>query len=330
MAKFLSALLVSFFIAVIVAPLIIKLTKRLKFGQNILHYVESHTQKQGTPTMGGIIFIFSTIASSVIFFDASFHFALMCLALFFGFAVLGFLDDFIKIKCKRNLGLRPYQKIIGQVGLALIIAVYAYTNSMIEGIYLPFSDILIRLSWFMIPYTIIVILATSNSVNLTDGLDGLAGGVSAVYFIGFGILLSLFATSGLITSDYALQLNNIIIVCGAMAGGLIGFLCFNSYKAKIFMGDTGSMAIGALVGAVGILSSYSLYIIILGVMYVVSSLSVIIQVLHYKRTKRRIFLMAPLHHHFEKKGCNESKIVTIYIIITTIIAIGCILINIIR
>ena len=330
MIKFLSALLVSFGIAVVIAPLIIRLTRKLKFGQNILHYVESHSEKQGTPTMGGIIFIISTIYASIIFFDDSFQFALMCLAIFFGFAILGFLDDFIKIKCKRNLGLRPYQKIIGQVGLALILSIYVYNNALVEGVYIPFSDYLIKMTWFIIPYTIIVILATSNSVNLTDGLDGLAGGVSAVYFVGFGLLLTIFSASGLIITDYVLQLNNIIIVCGAMAGGLIGFLCFNSYKAKIFMGDTGSMAIGALVGAVGILSSYSLYIVILGIMYVISSLSVIIQVLHYKRTKKRIFLMAPLHHHFEKKGCNESKIVTIYIIITTIIAVGSILVNLVR
>lgn len=330
MIKFLSALLVSFGIAVVIAPLIIRLTRKLKFGQNILHYVESHSEKQGTPTMGGIIFIISTICASIIFFDDSFQFALMCLAIFFGFAILGFLDDFIKIKCKRNLGLRPYQKIIGQVGLALILSIYVYNSALVEGVYIPFSDYLIKMTWFIIPYTIIVILATSNSVNLTDGLDGLAGGVSAVYFVGFGLLLTIFSASGLIITDYVLQLNNIIIVCGAMAGGLIGFLCFNSYKAKIFMGDTGSMAIGALVGAVGILSSYSLYIVILGIMYVISSLSVIIQVLHYKRTKKRIFLMAPLHHHFEKKGCNESKIVTIYIIITTIIAVGSILVNLVR
>lgn len=330
MIKFLSALIVSFGIAVVIAPLIIRLTRKLKFGQNILHYVESHSEKQGTPTMGGIVFIISTICASIIFFDDSFQFALMCLAIFFGFAILGFLDDFIKIKCKRNLGLRPYQKIIGQVGLALILSIYVYNSALVEGVYIPFSDYLIKMTWFIIPYTIIVILATSNSVNLTDGLDGLAGGVSAVYFVGFGLLLTIFSASGLIITDYVLQLNNIIIVCGAMAGGLIGFLCFNSYKAKIFMGDTGSMAIGALVGAVGILSSYSLYIVILGIMYVISSLSVIIQVLHYKRTKKRIFLMAPLHHHFEKKGCNESKIVTIYIIITTIIAVGSILVNLVR
>lgn len=325
MTKFLLAFLVAFVIAITSAPFIIKLTKKLKFGQNILHYVESHNSKQGTPTMGGIIFIFATLISSLLLFDKNCNFAIICLAMFVGYAVLGFLDDFIKIKMKRNMGLRPYQKIIGQVSLAIILAVFVYNNPLVEGIYLPFSTILWRMSWFIIPYTIFVIIATSNAVNLTDGLDGLAGGVSLVFFMCFGVLIYLL--QGSVSTVYAGQLGNIVLLCGAVGGGLLGYLCFNGYPAKIFMGDTGSLALGALVGTVGIFSSLSLYILIVGLMFVLSAVSVVIQVLYYKRTHKRVFLMAPLHHHFEKKGCNECKIVTIYIIITIVLSVFCIWLN---
>ncbi len=326
------AFLISFFVAIVIAPFCLRLTKRLKFGQNILHYVESHSSKQGTPTMGGIIFIFAIIVVSLCFFNNNYSMASVALAVFFAFGVLGFLDDFIKIKFKRNLGLRPYQKIIGQVAISLIVALFVYFNPMIGSkIYLPFSNTKIDLGFLIIPYIMLVFIATTNSVNLTDGLDGLAGGVSFAYLLGFGIISYLYMqglTAGLDNAIINEQYNLIIITCCAL-GAILAFLVFNSHPASIFMGDTGSLSLGALIASLACFNGLSLFIPLLGVMFVLSCVSVIMQVLYYKKTKKRIFLMAPLHHHFEKKGKHETKIVSIYIIITLIIAVACIMLTII-
>ena len=226
------AFLVAFVIAVLLAPLVIKITKRLKFGQNILHYVESHSQKQGTPTMGGLIFIFAIIIASLIFINNNHSLAIVTLAVFFGFAVLGFLDDFIKIKFKRNLGLRAYQKIIGQVGLSLIVSLFVYFNPLVGSkIYLPFTNIQLDLSWGIIPFVMLVFIAATNSVNLTDGLDGLAGGVSIAYLMGFGVISFMYLsnlTQGLNDVLINEQTNLIIIICCSL-GALFGFICFNSH-----------------------------------------------------------------------------------------------------
>lgn len=326
------AFLVAFVIAVLLAPLVIKITKRLKFGQNILHYVESHSQKQGTPTMGGLIFIFAIIIASLIFINNNHSLAIVTLAVFFGFAVLGFLDDFIKIKFKRNLGLRAYQKIIGQVGLSLIVSLFVYFNPLVGSkIYLPFTNIQLDLSWGIIPFVMLVFIAATNSVNLTDGLDGLAGGVSIAYLMGFGVISFMYLsnlTQGLNDVLINEQTNLIIIICCSL-GALFGFICFNSHPASIFMGDTGSLALGALLSCLAIFNGLSLYIPLIGLMFVLSTVSVILQVLYFKKTKKRIFLMSPLHHHFEKKGKYETKIVSIYIIITLILAVSCIALTII-
>jgi len=323
--NFLSVFLIGFALSAVIAPFVIKLCARLKFGQNIYHYVESHKSKQGTPTMGGIIFILAGAAASLFFIDYNVTGALVVLAVFAGYGILGFLDDFIKIKFKQNLGLRAYQKIIGQVAIALIVALYVYLSPNIsKDIILPFSDIKINLGWFLIPFIMLVFLAATNSVNLTDGLDGLAGGTTMVYLLGFAGITYIY-TSGMTAGleDTAIAANiNIILICLAVAGALLGFLIFNSYPAKIFMGDTGSLALGAIVAASAAMNGLSLYIIIMGFMFVLSSVSVIIQVLYYKKTKKRVFLMAPLHHHFEKCGVHESKITVIYIVITVVLCIG--------
>ena len=175
--------LVAFLISVIFAPIYIKFATKLKFGQNILEYVGEHKSKQGTPTMGGVIFILPTILVSLFFIQGDKTIAVFCLLVFLAYAIVGFLDDFIKIKFKRNLGLRAYQKIIFQIGIALIVAIFIYKHQIFSSLYIPFSGIQINLGWFVIPFVILVFLATTNSVNLTDGLDGLAGGVSIVFFL---------------------------------------------------------------------------------------------------------------------------------------------------
>lgn len=293
----------------IIAPIIVWFCKKLKASQSILHYVDKHASKEGTPTMGGIIFILTALFSGCFLFEYSNFLAWFALAVTFSYGLLGFLDDLIKVHFHHNAGLRPYQKIIGQVGIALIVALFLYFSGRTT---LTFFDFTFDISFWIIPLVILVLVATANSVNLTDGLDGLAGGVSFIYILVFGIILSL--------SD-CLEYQNLAVICFGLCGGILGFLLLNCYPAKIFMGDTGSLALGGFIGVVGVLSGLELLIPIMGIMFVLSSLSDIIQVLYYKKTKKRVFLMAPLHHHFEKKGIHENKIVVCYMLITIIVSL---------
>ena len=319
----------AFTLTVLVCPLVIRLVKKWKAQQTILHYVESHKAKSGTPTMGGLAFIFGIGAAALTLFRGEKRLGLVSVAVMAGYGLIGFLDDFIKVRLKRNLGLRAWQKIISQVLIAVIIAVFVYMNPYLgSSVYAPFSAKLLDLKWFIIPYIVLIFLACTNSVNLTDGLDGLAGGVTAVYAAAFGAIVFIVAeylrregaASGIVE-----EYNNLLILCGCLLGGTIGFLCYNTYPARIFMGDAGSLALGGVVGCLAIFTGLSLLVPILGVMYAASSLSVIIQVLHFKRTKgKRVFLMAPLHHHFEKKGVFEGKIVAFYMIITLLVGIVCV------
>ena len=308
--KFILSGIVALAFSILLAPLVISVCKKLKASQSILHYVDKHAQKEGTPTMGGFIFLLAMLVG--IFFPmseqrfSSFFLILVTLS----YALLGFLDDFLKVHFHHNEGLKPYQKIIGQFGLALIVALYIYFSGRTS---LNFFGLTFDIGLFIIPLVILVLLATTNSVNLTDGLDGLAGGVSFVYLLIFGIILTL-ATN--------VEMNNLALVTFSLCGGLLGFLVVNSYPAKIFMGDTGSLALGGFIGTLAVLTGLELILPIMGVMFVLSALSDIIQVLHYKRTKKRVFLMAPLHHHFEQKGVHENRIVVVYIVITTVMCLG--------
>ncbi len=307
--KYILCFLVSLAIGLILAYPTILLCRKLKIGQTTLHYVEEHKGKSGTPTMGGVIFILSSIGGGCIFFSTQNLSAWLCFLVMLGYGLLGFLDDFIKVKFHQNEGLKPYQKIIGQLGLAIIMSIYVYLK---VGTSISFFGFNLNLSYFIIPFVILVFLATTNSVNLTDGLDGLAGGVSFVFVAFLGAILSI-----------GNVFPNLTVTCFALAGGLLAFLSVNAYPAKIFMGDTGSLALGGFIATVTCLSGRELLIPIMGLMFVLSALSDIIQVLHYKRTKRRIFLMAPLHHHFQKKGVNENRIVVIYIVTTVILSAIC-------
>ena len=289
---------------------VIHLCKKLKINQTILHYVDKHTAKSGTPTMGGWIFILAGMAVSLIFiFDGDFFIPLLVLLVTLGYGLLGFLDDYIKIKFHQNEGLRPYQKIIGQVGISLIVALYIYFK---VGTSIDLFGQKIELGLFIIPFIILFFVAVTNAVNLTDGLDGLAGGVSGAYLLFFGIILALL-------SGY----DSLALICFAFVGAILAFLCVNVYPAKIFMGDTGSLALGGLIAGIAVFSGLELIMPIIGIMFVMSVVSDILQVAHYKRTKRRIFKMAPLHHHFEKLGVHENRIVTIYIVITLVCGLCC-------
>ena len=318
------ALIISFLVSALLTPFVIKVVGKLKARQTILHYVDNHLNKQGTPTMGGIGFILAVIIA-MLFFDFLGS-SLMSVAVMAAYGVVGGLDDFIKIKYKQNKGLKAYQKIIAQTFIAIIIAIDTFRNKNIGSyILIPFTSIEINLGIFIIPFIIFMFLAVTNSVNLTDGLDGLAGGVTLVFMLFFG-LIQLIYVNYLYNEGYNDQIINEyigqIIFGGAVMGGVLGYLIFNSYPAKIFMGDTGSLALGGAVACVTVFTRLELLMPIIGVMFVLSSLSVIIQVLYFKATGgKRVFLMAPLHHHFERKGIHESKITVIYIMATAVMGI---------
>ncbi len=304
----LSAFCASFILLLIIKPLL----KRLKAGQYILGYVKEHKDKGGTPTMGGLAFISALLIVGFCVFGFGDGRVNLTLAITGGYTFVGFLDDYLKISHKENEGLKPYQKIIFQVAIAAIAAVYCYINGLTE-LYVPFfGNLKFNVYWGIIPLVIFIFVACVNCVNLTDGLDGLAGGTSMAYLFVFAVMLSL-------RSDGFAEI--CFIACGALGA----FLIFNTNKASIFMGDTGSLALGGLISCVSIFSGNSLYIPVLGVMFVISGISVIVQVIYYKRTRRRVFLMAPIHHHFQMKGYSECKIAYAYVTVTLLVGILCLL-----
>ena len=307
--KYILCCLVGFLFSCLIAPFVISMCKRFKASQSILHYVDKHKSKEGTPTMGGIIFLLSLVSGLCFLLPESRFSSLFLIIVTLGYALLGFLDDFIKVHYHHNEGLKPYQKIIGQFGLALIVALYVYFSGRTS---LNFFGLTFDIGFFIIPLVILVLLATTNSVNLTDGLDGLAGSVSFVYLLIFGIILTLFDSA---------EMSNFAIITFSLCGGLLGFLCFNVYPAKIFMGDTGSLALGGFIGTLAVLSSLELILPFMGIMFVLSAVSDILQVIYFKKTHKRIFLMAPLHHHFEQKGVHENRIVFSYSMITLVMSL---------
>lgn len=290
--------------------------RKKKVGQEILQYVTEHSAKQGTPTMGGIAFILATIAAACIFCDLSLRPTVVILAVFFAYGVVGFLDDFIKIKYKHNQGLRAYQKILIQLAIAVLVALYVYGDvSVGDKLRVPFSSVQIKIGFWTVPLVVFIYLACTNGVNLTDGLDGLASCTTICFLAGMAALLkreSIALESVGDTYAYA-QTQNVITLCYAAIGALTSFLIFNVNDAKVFMGDTGSLALGALVACSAIFTRMSLFIPVLGLMFVVSCVSVIVQVTYFKLSKgKRVFLMAPYHHHLQKRGLSESRICVIY------------------
>ena len=301
--------MIGFLIVVILGPIFIPMLARFKFGQTVRDEgPQSHLAKNGTPTMGGVMMIIAILITGLTRATISkgLIVGLICIV---GFGFVGFLDDFIKIKMKRSLGLKAYQKIILQFALALYIAYYQYSASpSATQLVIPFTNHIINLGIWYIPFMMIFIIGTVNAVNLTDGLDGLASGVTLIvscFFILFAVSIS--------NSDVA-------ILAAATAGACLGFLGFNSYPAKVFMGDTGSMALGGAVVAFATLTNSPLIIIIVGFIYLAEALSVMIQVTYFKLTNgKRIFKMAPLHHHFEQCGWPETRVVFVFWIVTVVL-----------
>ncbi|MFP4698497.1 MAG: phospho-N-acetylmuramoyl-pentapeptide-transferase [Eubacteriales bacterium] len=308
--NFIKPILIAFGINVLVSPIIIPFLIKLKFGQYIRDDgPKTHLRKAGTPTMGGIIILLSILITSL-FYVSSHPDIIPILFMTLGFGLIGFLDDFIKIVMKRSLGLKAWQKIIGQILITAIFAYYLlnYTNVQTSMI-IPFSNSLELVvgNWFL-PILFFVVIGTVNSVNLTDGLDGLASSVTVLVAAFFSVV-SIGMKSGIEP-----------ITCAAV-GSLLGFLLFNSHPARVFMGDTGSLALGGFVAATAYMLQMPLFLVIVGFVYVIETLSVVFQVFYYKRTKKRLFKMAPLHHHFELSGWNETKVVSVFSILTAILSL---------
>ncbi|MDE5978364.1 MAG: phospho-N-acetylmuramoyl-pentapeptide-transferase [Turicibacter sp.] len=296
-------LIFSFFIATIIGPFFIPFLHRLKFGQAIREEgPQSHRKKSGTPTMGGIIFITSIVVVllATVFFTnyvTMGHELMMLLLTLVGFGAIGFVDDFIIVVRKNNEGLKPKQKLLAQLVLAAVFF-YMFLKNGYSTELSFFNLFSPDLYWIYGLFILFWMVGFSNAVNLTDGLDGLCGGVSVITFGTFGMIA------------LAQQQIEIALFCFAVVGGLFGFLVFNLNPAKVFMGDTGSLALGAAIAAVSILLKQELLLVVIGLVYVIETLSVIIQVAYYKRTHKRIFKMAPIHHHFELCGWSEWKVVS--------------------
>lgn len=321
MKNYLISFLVAAIVSVAIGAITIPLLKKLKFGQNILSYVSEHDYKSGTPTIGGIIFISSCIIAYYLFRSEENRLSEVCVAVFIAYALVGFIDDFIKIKLHRNEGLNPVQKTLFEIVIAVVVSAYAYTRGLTK-VNIPFTNIVVDLKFWYIPLCAFCFIATTNSVNLTDGLDGLAGGVTYVYTLVFGVLLLIQVSKGGIRYPISEEYANVAQFSFCLSGALVGFLFYNTYRAKVFMGDTGSLALGGAVAITAALSGNLLFIPIIGITYVASSISVILQVAYFKLSGgKRIFLMAPLHHHFQHKGYAESKIAFGYKFVTLIIGL---------
>lgn len=303
------AIVIAFALTVAICPIFIPLLKKIKAGQSIREDgPKSHLVKSGTPTMGGIVIIFAVIFASLSA-GAPKREMLIILVAFMAFGALGFTDDFVKVALKRNLGLRAYQKLTMQVLIAVGIALYADVTEVGTAIWVPFINTYWDLGGFYIPFVAFVIVALANSVNLTDGLDGLAAGVSAI--------VALFmALAGTLMGEIISP-----VFCAAIAGSCIGFLLFNRHPARIFMGDTGSLALGGGIAVSAVLMNIELIIPIVGGIFVFEALSVVIQVISFKTRGKRVFKMAPLHHHFELSGWKETKIVLVFWGITALLCI---------
>ncbi|ATH91324.1 phospho-N-acetylmuramoyl-pentapeptide-transferase [Bacillus glycinifermentans] len=297
-------IIIGFLISVVLSPVFIPFLRRLKFGQSIREEgPKSHQKKSGTPTMGGVMIIISiiitTIAMTIKFSEVSMN-MFMLLFVTVGYGLLGFLDDYIKVAMKRNLGLTSKQKLIGQIVIAAVFYAVYYAQGLPTDIRIPGTDVSFDLGFVYPILVIFMLVGGSNAVNLTDGLDGLLSGTAAIAFGAFAIL-------AWNQSQY-----DVAIFSVAVVGAVLGFLVFNAHPAKVFMGDTGSLALGGAIVTVAILTKLEILLVIIGGVFVIETLSVILQVISFKTTGKRIFKMSPLHHHYELVGWSEWRVVVTF------------------
>jgi len=315
LTKAVFAIMVGFLFSVVLGLILLPLLKKLKVGQRISSYVGySHRQKEGTPTMGGLMFIIPTVLITIglLITDKipySDNIAIV-LVVFLGFAIIGFLDDFLSLKKHNNEGLTTYQKLLGQVIISTIFFYIYMKNGGQTSFVVGTLGIDIELTWLYGLFILFILIGASNAVNLTDGLDGLAGSLSAVAFIAFALI------------SFVVGFEDIGIFCLVLVGSLIGFLVFNTHPAKVFMGDTGSLALGGVMGAVAILTHRELTLLVVAGVFVIETLSVILQVFWLRLFHKKLFLMTPLHHHFEKLGWQETDIVKLFVVFGLLLAMG--------
>ena len=316
LAKSVLAMMIGFIIAIIFGYILIPLLKKFKIGQNVSEYLsEQHKSKQGVPTMGGLIFIIPTLLTIIVllllkkmeFTENLF----IVLFVFLGYALVGFLDDYLIIKRHNNKGLTQLQKLFLQLVIALIFF-YIFINSGNEPVLQIYTlGIEIDMGWVYGLFILFVLLASSNAVNLTDGLDGLAGGLSLIAFLTFGLIA--WNSRGI----YGYQ--DLAIFCFILVGTLLAFLFYNTHPAKVFMGNTGSLALGATLASLAIITNHEITFVVIAGVFVVETLSCIIQTLSVIFRKKRVFLMTPLHHHFEKLGWQEQDIVKMFWVVGLIL-----------
>ncbi|MGE7664084.1 phospho-N-acetylmuramoyl-pentapeptide-transferase [Ureibacillus composti] len=304
-ATTITILAISFIVSVALAPITIPILRRLKFGQSIREVgPQSHMKKAGTPTMGGIIFLISIIATTVIVGNVFSIFTtqtVVLLLVLIGFGLIGLLDDGIKVVFKRNLGLTSIQKLVGQIVISIAAFLLLRLGTFDTSITIPYTDLSIDLGILYAAFLIFWLVGFSNAVNLTDGLDGLVAGTASVAFAAFGVI-ALFN-----------QQSDVALFTFSVTGALLGFLIFNANPAKVFMGDTGSLALGGALAMVSVLVKEELLLLLIGLVFVIETLSVILQVGSYKlRGGKRIFKMAPIHHHFELSGWDEKTVVAVF------------------
>lgn len=304
------AFIAAFILALVAGPICIPFLKRLKFGQTVRDDgPQSHLKKMGTPTIGGLIFIIPITLVSI-FFAKTYPKIIPLLLCMLGFGLVGFMDDFIKVVKKRKDGLYAGQKTFFELIVCVAFAFYVlrFTEAG-TSIVLPFTNIIIQ-PWLYFIFIVVFMYFFTNAVNLTDGLDGLCSGITLVVAVFFTIV-----------SLTNLEWGYIKIFSSAIAGGCLGFLAFNVHPAKVFMGDTGSLALGGAIVAISIMMRMPLIIMLVGGIYLIEAISVILQVASFKLTGKRIFRMAPIHHHFELKGWKETKVVTVFIVVTIVLCI---------
>lgn len=309
--KVIYPVIISFAVCVVLCPLLIPFLRKLKLGQYVREEgPESHLKKQGTPTMGGIVIVLSVAITSLLYVGDNTEIIPILFATL-GFGIIGFIDDYIKVVMKRSMGLRAWQKMMGQILVTAILGYYL-VNYMedVTLMLIPFSGgKYLDVSYLFIPMLFIVVLGTVNGSNFTDGLDGLESSVT--------VLIATFFTVVAIAFD-----SGVSPITGAVAGSLMAFLLYNVYPAKVFMGDTGSLALGGFVASTAYVLKMPLFILLVGMIYLIEVLSVILQVGYFKLTGgKRLFKMAPIHHHYEMKGWSETRVVAVFSIVTTILCL---------
>ena len=307
--KLIAASVSAFALTAILGYFVIPFLRKLKFGQSIRECgPEEHMKKSGTPTMGGLIMI-PAIIIPVLLFTSSDRFVIIAMFLFLAHAIIGFVDDYIKVVLKRNLGLNAKQKLVAQFLIAAIYILSVSFDERATSVLIPFSNTYFDLGYFYYVLVVLLLIGATNAVNLTDGLDGLASGATVPVAVVY-VLIALM-----------LYLPSLSIFAACIAGSCLGFLIFNYKPAKIFMGDTGSLALGGAIAALALLTKTELFLVIIGGLYVVEALSVIIQVISFKTRGKRVFRMSPLHHHYELGGWKETKVVKYFWLLSSIFAV---------